>query len=1060
MAYDDGPGTPPADSLKFSRPQGWRFAFAGINLKDVPDSLAPVKFSSAKNIRAISNQSVATRPGYVSLFSCGSDAITDLKSYAVLETDDLPRWLARDSANNIWLDDGTNPLTLAGAVEPGVSMIPFRPGQSPQAWMYIASSEDYQKISAPPCQTAKVGIAEPTGVCGAVPGNLNLHVFARPASGWLAGGTASGVAGSWRIYHDTTGEVIPDPLRATRQSLEVSSTERYDTGMNLSFLGLVHGIMTAVNDAIVQDVLAPVAPLVIQAIRYDSGSSGLCTIVPSQSSIGTQQEVLGALRRGALVRLNNGAVIETVLVLGRMTGPDGAVCFTTSTTATFSAGNAITGVTAVVVDCEELASAMEIWSYQVSFTATAGIGTVTYALSASPFSQPLGSGFPQEDEYLHFGILVDDPTRLNEVKLLFNVAPGSTSYNNEVYYCPIQPSELAEIPTNAQTVLQAVLDEQVQAAALGGTSLPYQTSAGYSQWTEFMIPISSLVRIGGDENRTLANCDGVQLLVNCSNTVVVRMAGFWIGGGGQPDVGADGAGYKYRVRPRSSVTGVKGNPSPAMTYEVRPRRQPVTVTLPSAAYDSQIDTWDIFRYGGSVTTYRYIGSAPSTATEFVDNFYDDTAGAGDLLETDNFEPWPSIDNPYKVSDASIQPAGNWIVLSGPTSWPANITRWLPGTLVQLGGQAAYTLRNRPVALSATSYLFEMEECVSPSVPPTYFWILEPRVARQILPYLWGPDATGTFFGVGDPLRPGTVCFSKAYQPDSAPDAYNLELCPPSEPLIGGDLVRGVSLVASTRRWWALNPAFQTSERYNVIEQTVGKGLVAPHAHCSDRERIWFVSDDGIYSTSGGLAQSLTEGDLGNIFPHEGVPGVNVDRNGVIYYAPDYGRAGDFRLSKVNTFLYFDYEDTSGIRHTLVHDLRNGGWLQDVYAHNITVHQGIEQQSGPLLTNSTAYPLGILADDSGEVYQQIEGVNDAGTPIHCLIATFEWTGDDLRMQPLFGDAYLDCVPVSGITVTPVSQGAGIATPTVIPPSTSRTFAVISIDGGELSKFVGLQIEWYE
>src|SRR5258708_39739369 len=96
-----------------------------------------------------------------------------------------------------------------------------------------------------------------------------------------------------------------------------------------------------------------------------------------------------------------------------------------------------------------------------------------------------------------------------------------------------------------------------------------------------------------------------------SNTVFVSIDSIYVTGGFQPDVGDIGAPYLYRVRPRSSLTGVKGNPSPATRYGVNPRRWEIIVDLPSASYDSQIDTWDVFRYGGSVTSWRFVGSTPS-----------------------------------------------------------------------------------------------------------------------------------------------------------------------------------------------------------------------------------------------------------------------------------------------------------------------------------------------------------------------------------------------------------------------------------------------------------------
>jgi len=61
-------------------------------------------------------------------------------------------------------------------------------------------------------------------------------------------------------------------------------------------------------------------------------------------------------------------------------------------------------------------------------------------------------------------------------------------------------------------------------------------------------------------------------------------------------------------------------------------------------------------------------------------------------------------------------------------------------------------------------------------------------------------------------------------------------------------------------------------------------------------------------------------------------------------------------------------------------------------------------------------------------------------------------------PLFGDSYLDCVPQSQITVTPVTQGVAVAPATIISATSMRTRAVVSVEGGQLQKWLGLQIEW--
>src|SRR5439155_7929642 len=130
--------------------------------------------------------------------------------------------------------------------------------------------------------------------------------------------------------------------------------------------------------------------------------------------------------------------------------------------------------------------------------------------------------------------------------------------------------------------------------------------------------------------------------------------------------------------PRSKITGAVGNPSPETRYGVNPRRQSVVVSLPSAAYDAQIDTWDIERYGGTVTSWRYAGSVPSSAANFIDNFDDDAVGAGDLLEFDNFEPWPVVDIPNNGTASIVN--GTVALISTPD---VDTATYLPGTLVQL-----------------------------------------------------------------------------------------------------------------------------------------------------------------------------------------------------------------------------------------------------------------------------------------------------------------------------------------------------------------------------------------
>jgi hypothetical protein len=993
-------------------PQGWRFEFAGVCLRDVPDALTPNKYSAAKNIRASAKQGVQTRPGYVSLFNTGAAAVTDLRAYAALGTDNLPRFLARDTGNAIYLDTGALIATLTGVAGSGVSMLPFRPAQSPQAWMYVSSLEDYRKFSAPDAGGAvvaqKVGIAEPlsttipTLVVEAAPLGPTCTDFTGVYTGWTAGGTASGIS-AVNLFTDTAGTVLTDPALSTRKSVKVVYVGLYMVGMEVIF--------AAINQYQVQAVLPACAAAIITNVLYYVGSSGPCQITLST-------DISGSLQRGSIVHLVQGGNNEDVLVLSAIKGPGNTCAFECSTAATYTGGT-VSGVGAIVVDGAPVA-AQAITSPTIHSNMTAGIGYISQTLASNPFAAY------SQDDYVHVLLLLNNIAAISKVDIIFNT--GNTG--------------------GAPDYVTSTLTYSVTGAALADVLV-----AG--DLAQISFPVSALTDFAGMP----ASVNGIRISVTSTDWTTLVVGSVWMGGKGGPDIGETGIPYKYRVVPRSSLTGAKGNASAPMRYAVSPRRQQVKLVLPSAAYDSQIDTWDIYRYGGSVTSYRYLGSVPSSASTYIDDLFDDAVLGGTLLETDNFEPWPSIDAPFRPTSPAVTISGTFITVAWTGTWPVTILRWLPGTLLAVGGVGVFTLRARPLNVNSTTYMFEVTECGGYSTGGSYFIVSEPIVARQPVPYAWGPNEQGDVFAVGDTLRPGTVYFAKSYQPDSAPDSYNLDLTPPSEPLLGGTCLRGVSLVASTQRWWALYPAFTTAQRYNAIEQSIGRGLVSPYGHCSDGQRIYFWAKDGIVATEGGSFQSLTDADLYPLFPHEGVTGANITRNGVTFYAPDYKRAATFRLAVAQGFLYADYQDSTGTPRTLVCDLRTGGWQPDIYGDPIRVHYAVEQQEGTLGTGAPAlYPMVVLADTAGKVYKQQDLANDDGMAIACLVATFEWDGGDPRSQPQWGDLYLDCLPITPVTATPMSLSAAVGAATVVAAAATRTFSPISAAGGVLKKFLGLQLAW--
>jgi hypothetical protein len=819
------------------------------------------------------------------------------------------------------------------------------------------------------------------------------------------------------------------------------------------------------NLATVEDVFAPLPQsLSIAGITYLSGTTGQCVVVPNSLGSGPgvddasiyEQTLLASLRRGALVQIGS----EVCYVLDVETGPNGTVCFTTSTQLNHTSSEMLSGVPAISVFFPAAAAGTIITSPDVLFSVTPSgdntVGTVTFPQNVNAFTDAQA----QPQDYLHLSLNIDNLDNLTEAKILFDVGDGSFTEN--FYYYAIRPNDIALGVSNGLTQLgvaqlvaqRAAIDEEKSAETnnQGPTFTSGQSATGTSQWGEIEFAITELTRVGNDDTKTLQNMNAVQILINANAAVNIAFNSVYVKGGFSPDVGASGAPYLYRVRPRSSLTGVKGNPSPATRYGVNPRRQQVTVQCPSATYDPQIDTWDIFRYGGTVTSWRYIGQVPSAGNAlFLDNYSDDSANAGESLDFDNYQPWPSIDIPLNVTASVVTGTLALVNIPGAT----NILRYLPGNEVKIGGTNVYTLQTRPTLLSGTTYLLRFVENAGYS-PNSTLSIYEPALAQQRLPYMWGPDADGTFFATGDPLRSGFFSTSKTNNPDSAPDTYAQELSTPSEPLMGGEIMDGVSYIASTERWWRLYPQLQNeAQRYNPVQQAIPRGLAAPYGKCTDGATVSWWAKDGIWDSKDG---SLTDADLYPLFPHDGVAGQAVTYGPVTYQPPDYSRAGTFRLETANGFLYATYTDSGGVYHTLVYDQKRKAWSLDAYANPASVAYHVEQQEGTLLSNTALYPSLVYGLTDGVVASQQDSHNDLASPIPVIIATNEWPGGDVRAGMQWGDLWLDSTPASQITATPMAFGAQASPPVVVGPQSSRLQTPISLGGELLSDFLGLITTW--
>ena len=389
---------------------------------------------------------------------------------------------------------------------------------------------------------------------------------------------------------------------------------------------------------------------------------------------------------------------------------------------------------------------------------------------------------------------------------------------------------------------------------------------------------------------------------------------------------------QYWCKYRSSATGAKSNGSPGSVIEISPTLAN-SVSSPWSP-DPQVDKVDYYRQDQGLPNPTYVATGPNDNTQpggfntpIVDTLTDLAVAANQIMQTDDFEPFPSIDVPK---------AGRVNVVGGTITWVSGDqfnVRWLPGTLILIGSptQIAYSLYQRPI--NAT-------EMYIPDVPSgnnLVYNIAQPILAQQPIPSLWGPDAYGFMHGGGDPNQPQAYLWTKAYNPDSAPDTNRLLLTSPSETVMGGGIVNGISMAFSQLRAWLMYPNFADAQAttegtvgtpWTPVPASVTRGLYIRNCICPlGGKELAFRAVDGICVTSGGAEKSLTDERLYNLFPHEDFIPQPVKIGPFTVYPPNDNLPQT--LTYQNGYLYYDYTGSDGTPHTLVFDEAAKGWSVDV-----------------------------------------------------------------------------------------------------------------------------------
>lgn len=273
------------------------------------------------------------------------------------------------------------------------------------------------------------------------------------------------------------------------------------------------------------------------------------------------------------------------------------------------------------------------------------------------------------------------------------------------------------------------------------------------------------------------------------------------------------------------------------------------------------------------------------------------------------------------------------------------------------------------------------------------------VLNRAITFVWGPFDE-TFFGVGDPYRPGNVYWCKAGELDHWPSANTLEILGTAVKLIAGCAFGGQPFVfGQNGPMFALYPSIASSGSVRYVPTQCQRGPVSARALVAGRNGIFFVANDGIYVSQGGAEQSITDDKLWPLFHGQ-------ERNG--FLPIDFDHAEVIELTIHQGDLWFLYRDTGGTNRILIYSLSFNYWRPyDFGAEPSCLYSEPTQQASLIIGTRS---VGTLGDHSG-TSDWIDGFESEGSEIEIPAAgrTGALDQDNPRKDKIYGDLWIDANP---------------------------------------------------
>src|SRR5882672_11308929 len=307
-----------------------KFVCLGMDLNRPPDLLSPGKYPYLKNVHSYQEGRLETRGPVNSINTAANISAPDTLMLSSFRMNDyvlnnFKRFLK--IGTSLYYGDTSFTLLDTGYSPLPFSPVAYRPDQSSRVWAYLGDPFKMRKANTSGTNY-QVGVAPPTKIPLA---DLGVPLYFAPgafdsAASWGNGGSAGAVTLVARLTGVTIDAILYDSGTSGWCSIA-------PTGGN--FADITTGMRIIINSAeacTVEEIhkIFDTGSNSISNIIYDSGTSGLCTIQPLQA--------LSGIRRNSMIRIK---ATEYVRVISVTAAQNGISSFRCVTSGTFAAGDAL-----------------------------------------------------------------------------------------------------------------------------------------------------------------------------------------------------------------------------------------------------------------------------------------------------------------------------------------------------------------------------------------------------------------------------------------------------------------------------------------------------------------------------------------------------------------------------------------------------------------------------------------------------------------------------------------------------------------------------------------------